>query len=136
MRLLLIEDDRMIGDGLRQALRLEGHAVDWVYDAQAATATLASELRKSVETRSRELAGRDADFFSGVITRFDGQRVTRLEMLQFVKEHELTHRAQTRDCYARGALQAAKFLADRPPGRYHMEDVLGLSSGPAEESTR
>ena len=43
MRLLLIEDDRMIGDGLRQALRLEGHAVDWVYDAQAATATLASE---------------------------------------------------------------------------------------------
>ena len=43
MRLLLIEDDRMIGDGLRQALRLEGHAVDWVYDAQAAAATLASE---------------------------------------------------------------------------------------------
>jgi len=43
MRLLLIEDDRMIGEGLRQALRLEGHAVDWVYDAQAAAATLASE---------------------------------------------------------------------------------------------
>ena len=57
-------------------------------------ATLASELRKSVETRSRELAGRDADVFSGVITRFDGQRVTRLEMLQSVKEHELTHRSQ------------------------------------------
>jgi two-component system response regulator QseB len=43
MRLLLVEDDRMIGDSLRQALRLEGHAVDWVYDAQAAGATLASE---------------------------------------------------------------------------------------------
>jgi 4-hydroxy-tetrahydrodipicolinate reductase len=39
---------------------------------------------------------------------------------------ELTHRAHTRDCYARGALQAAKFLADRPPGRYSMNDVLGL----------
>ena len=39
---------------------------------------------------------------------------------------ELTHRAHTRDCYARGALQAAKFLADRPPGRYSMKDVLGL----------
>jgi len=39
---------------------------------------------------------------------------------------ELTHRAHTRDCYARGALQAAKFLADRPPGRYSMDDVLGL----------
>jgi 4-hydroxy-tetrahydrodipicolinate reductase len=39
---------------------------------------------------------------------------------------ELTHRAHTRDCYARGALQAAKFLADRPPGRYTMNDVLSL----------
>jgi len=39
---------------------------------------------------------------------------------------ELTHRAHSRDCYARGALQAAKFLADRPPGRYTMDDVLGL----------
>jgi uncharacterized damage-inducible protein DinB len=29
-----------------------------------------------------------------VITRFDGQRVTRLETLQFTKEHELTHRSQ------------------------------------------
>jgi len=39
---------------------------------------------------------------------------------------ELTHRAHTRDCYARGALQAAKYLAGRPPGRYSMNDVLGL----------
>jgi two-component system response regulator QseB len=43
MRLLLVEDDRMIGDSLRAALRLEGHAVDWVRDAPAAQATLASE---------------------------------------------------------------------------------------------
>src|SRR5207244_6074326 len=43
---------------------------------------------------------------------------------------ELTHRAQTRDCYARGALQAAKFLARRPPGRYTMDDVLqGAAKG-------
>jgi 4-hydroxy-tetrahydrodipicolinate reductase len=39
---------------------------------------------------------------------------------------ELSHRAHTRDCYARGALRAAKFLANRPPGRYTMDDVLGL----------
>lgn len=39
---------------------------------------------------------------------------------------ELCHRAHTRDCYARGALQAAKWLADRPAGRYSMRDVLGL----------
>jgi two-component system, OmpR family, response regulator QseB len=43
MRLLLVEDDRMIGDSLRAALRLEGHAVDWVRDVAAAQATLASE---------------------------------------------------------------------------------------------
>ena len=43
MRLLLVEDDRMIGASLRDALRLEGHAVDWVRDATAAQATLASE---------------------------------------------------------------------------------------------
>jgi 4-hydroxy-tetrahydrodipicolinate reductase len=39
---------------------------------------------------------------------------------------ELTHRAHARDCYARGALQAAKFLANKPAGRYSMNDVLGL----------
>jgi 4-hydroxy-tetrahydrodipicolinate reductase len=39
---------------------------------------------------------------------------------------ELVHRAHNRDSYARGALQAAKFLADRPAGRYSMKDVLGL----------
>jgi 4-hydroxy-tetrahydrodipicolinate reductase len=39
---------------------------------------------------------------------------------------ELIHRAHARDCYARGAIQAAKYLANRPPGRYTMEDVLGL----------
>ncbi len=43
MRLLLVEDDRMIGESLRGALRLEGHAVDWVRDVAAADAALASE---------------------------------------------------------------------------------------------
>jgi uncharacterized damage-inducible protein DinB len=57
-------------------------------------ATLASELRKSVETQTAALSAKGEDFFSGIITRFDGQRITRLEMLQFIKEHELTHRSQ------------------------------------------
>jgi 4-hydroxy-tetrahydrodipicolinate reductase len=39
---------------------------------------------------------------------------------------ELVHRGHTRDAYVRGALQAAKFLAGRPAGRYSMNDVLGL----------
>lgn len=39
---------------------------------------------------------------------------------------ELVHKGHNRDSYARGALLAAKFLANRPAGRYTMNDVLGL----------
>jgi uncharacterized damage-inducible protein DinB len=55
---------------------------------------LARELRSAMEKRAAQLAARPADFYAGEITRFDKQRVTRLEMLQLVKEHELTHRSQ------------------------------------------
>ena len=55
---------------------------------------LARNLRETVEVRTKELGAMSPEFFAGMITRFDGARVTRLEMLQFVKEHELTHRAQ------------------------------------------
>ncbi len=43
MRLLLVEDDRMLGAGVQHALRRDGHAVDWVQDGEAADAALASE---------------------------------------------------------------------------------------------
>ena len=39
---------------------------------------------------------------------------------------ELTHRAQNRECLARGALRAALWLPSQPPGLYTMRDVLGL----------
>jgi 4-hydroxy-tetrahydrodipicolinate reductase len=39
---------------------------------------------------------------------------------------ELSVRASSRDCYALGALAAAKFLVGKPPGLYGMSDVLGL----------
>jgi len=39
---------------------------------------------------------------------------------------ELVHKGFSRDSYARGAILAAKFLANRPAGRYTMADVLGL----------
>lgn len=55
---------------------------------------LASELRKSVEERCVQLVRQPAEFFSGMVTRMDGRKVSRLELLQFVKEHELVHRAQ------------------------------------------
>ncbi len=39
---------------------------------------------------------------------------------------ELSHRATNRDLFARGALRAATWLADKAPGRYGMNHVLGL----------
>ncbi len=40
---------------------------------------------------------------------------------------ELTVRASNRDCYAAGALAAAKFVVKQKPGIYDMFDVLGLN---------
>ena len=37
---------------------------------------------------------------------------------------EISHRALNRDGFARGALDAAKFLAGKPPGLYTMADLL------------
>jgi 4-hydroxy-tetrahydrodipicolinate reductase len=39
---------------------------------------------------------------------------------------ELVVRATSRDCYAHGALTAAKFLVGKKPGMYSIQNVLGL----------
>jgi len=43
MRLLVVEDDRMIGESVRTALRQEGYAVDWVRDGADADAAMQAE---------------------------------------------------------------------------------------------
>jgi two-component system response regulator QseB len=43
MRILLVEDDRMIAEGVRKALRGEGFAVDWVEDGDAALSAAGSQ---------------------------------------------------------------------------------------------
>ena len=48
----------------------------------------------------------------------------------FAAEDELitlSHSARDRSLFARGALEAALWVAGRPPGLYDMQDVLGLS---------
>lgn len=40
MRVLLVEDDRMIGEGLQKALRQHGYAVDWVMEGRDADISL------------------------------------------------------------------------------------------------
>lgn len=59
--------------------------------------------------RGGDVVGDHTVIFAG-----DGERI------------ELTHKASTRDTFARGALRAALFVAQAPPGAYAMADVLGL----------
>jgi uncharacterized damage-inducible protein DinB len=66
--------------------------------ANASPAELAGALRETLDERIRELSAQSPEFFSRIVTRFDGQRLTRLEMVQAIKEHELTHRTQLFIC--------------------------------------
>ena len=50
-----------------------------------------------------------------VLFAADGERV------------EITHKASSRAAFARGAVRAAKWLADRQTGMFDMQDVLGLN---------
>ena len=43
MRIILIEDDKMIGEGLRKALRQSGYSVNWVQDGRVAQTALQDE---------------------------------------------------------------------------------------------
>jgi uncharacterized damage-inducible protein DinB len=57
-------------------------------------AELAAALRESIEDRVAQLNAKPSEFYEETITRMDGLRLTRLEFLQWIKEHELTHRQQ------------------------------------------
>jgi len=57
-------------------------------------AELVRRLRESVDERAGQLGCQTPEFWAGMMKRVDGAMVTRLEMLQWVKEHELTHRQQ------------------------------------------
>ncbi|MFH2007963.1 MAG: 4-hydroxy-tetrahydrodipicolinate reductase [bacterium] len=58
-----------------------------------------------------------------------GGEVVGEHRLYFLGEYErleLCHIAQSRAAFAQGAVQAARWVVGRPPGRYHMRHVLGL----------
>ena len=88
-------------------------------DAPSGTAkTLAEILKKArkidneIPTRSireGDVVGEHTVVFTG-----PGERV------------ELTHRASSREIFARGALRAAQWIIGKPAGLYTMQDVLGL----------
>jgi uncharacterized damage-inducible protein DinB len=87
--LLLAGEDNFATPGFRDRMKYHMRALP----ADAGGGALASALRESVEQRATAFAAQPAEFFAQMVTRFDGQRVTRLEMLDMIKEHEMTHRA-------------------------------------------
>ncbi len=44
MRILLVEDDHLIGDGIQRGLSKQGFTVDWVQDADSAEAALKTDI--------------------------------------------------------------------------------------------
>ena len=66
--------------------------------ADASGPELAAALRDSIQKRIMELGKQPAEYLSHIITRFDGHKVTRLEFVQGLKEHEMTHRSQLFMC--------------------------------------
>lgn len=106
-------------------------------DAPSGTAVRLAEI--AAETLDRDLAD-EARYGRHGIT---GERTRKeigihaLRIGDVVGEHtvsfgtigeriELTHKAQSRDALAKGALRAAKFVLGAAPGFYDMQDVLGL----------
>jgi uncharacterized damage-inducible protein DinB len=57
-------------------------------------AELARRLGESADERAAQLRSQSPAFWDGMVKRVDGAMVTRLEMLLWVSEHELTHRQQ------------------------------------------
>ena len=86
-------------------------------DAPSGTAKTLGEILKAVRSseipiqsvREGDVVGEHAVIFSG-----PGESL------------ELTHRAANRGIFAAGALRAAKWVINKPPGLYSMQHVLGL----------
>ena len=70
------------------------------------------------------LRGGDVPGDHTVVLALNGERV------------EITHRAGSRSAFVRGALRAAQWLADRPPGLYGMRDVMACARGGGTASAR
>jgi 4-hydroxy-tetrahydrodipicolinate reductase len=79
------------------------------YHREGMTGVRTNEEIGMQTVRGGDIVGEHTVFFIGM-----GERI------------ELTHRAHTRDMFARGAIRAAKWVVDQKAGLYDMQDVLGL----------
>jgi len=81
----------------------------------------------SKRTRDGQIGGRPAGEIGFATLR--GGDVVGEHTVIFAGEGErieITHKASSREVFARGAVRAALWTAGRPPGLYSMRDVLGL----------
>ncbi len=84
-------------------------------DAPSGTAKRLREIIKEVKKRAPGVVSVRAGGITGehtVLFATKGERI------------ELTHRAESREAFAKGALLAIRFIHTRPPGLYSMRDVL------------
>jgi 4-hydroxy-tetrahydrodipicolinate reductase len=79
------------------------------YHREGMTGARTNEEIGMQTVRGGDIVGEHTAYFIGM-----GERI------------ELTHRAHTRDMFARGAVRAAKWVVGKKPGLYDMQDVLGL----------
>ncbi|WP_448588051.1 4-hydroxy-tetrahydrodipicolinate reductase [Thermocrinis sp.] len=75
--------------------------------------------REGIEPREEEI---------GVMSLRGGDVVGEhtLYLIGFGERIELTHRATSRSIFAKGALEACRWIKGKPPGFYSMFDVLGI----------
>jgi 4-hydroxy-tetrahydrodipicolinate reductase len=102
-------------------------------DSPGGTAIRLADAARSVRKELRELRGRD-----GIVGARTNEEMAVLAVRggDVIGDHtvhllgqgerlELTHRATSRDLFARGAIAAARFVVGKAPGRYTIADVLG-----------
>lgn len=94
----------VIADALERNL-----AEDAVYGRQGMTGIRSPKTIGFATVRGGDIVGDHTALFAG-----EGERL------------EITHRATSRMTFAKGAVRAALWVADKPPGLYDMGDILGL----------
>jgi 4-hydroxy-tetrahydrodipicolinate reductase len=88
-------------------------------DAPSGTAKTLAEILKAARKSESEIpiqSIREGDVVGEHSVIFNGP----------AERLELTHRAASREIFARGALRAAKWIVLAPPGLYSMQNALGL----------
>ena len=88
-------------------------------DAPSGTAKTLADILKAVQKHDSEIpiqSIREGDVVGEHTVIFNGSD----------ESLELTHRAANRRIFAGGALRAAKWIINKPPGLYTMQNVLGL----------